>query len=341
MDELQKLYDLLVREGKYTKSFDEFKVKWGSEQGYQDKVFDVVSRDGFYTKDKGTFMSKYGMPQEVKKKEVVLPPSPSPNATELPLGIGSLEFAKPTKPIEEGPTEKLAVGPMGITGLERTKEYVPAKEQGKQGTILNTVSSLDKGFYKNLIGSPVKGLGTLLEGVTGKGFVSDALIKFGNYFNKTIDELTPQDEEFKNSLTDQFGQAFGQVASLVATGGATGALSKGATAAGAAEAALAAQAAPKAVGAIGALKTLGSELASPTAVSAGLSMGQGEFERAKEAGATDEQAFEAFYKNAAVGSVLEKIPVMQFLKRIEKASAGGISNYIKTKGVAGLTGGIE
>jgi hypothetical protein len=342
MDELQKLYDLLVREGKYTKSFDEFKVKWGSEQGYQDKVFDVVSRDGFYTKDKGTFMSKYGMPQEVKKKEgVVLPPSPSPNATELPLGIGSLEYAKPTKPVEEGPTEKLAVGPIGVTGLERTKEYVPAKEQGKQGTILNTVSSLDKGFYKNLIGSPVKGLGTLLEGVTGKGFVSDALIKFGNYFNKTIDELTPQDEEFKNSLTDQFGQAFGQVASLVATGGATGALSKGATAAGAAEAALAAQAAPEAVGAISALKTLGSELASPTAVSAGLAMGQGEFERAKAAGATDEQAFEAFYKNAAVGSVLEKIPVMQFLKRFEKASAGGISNYIKTKGVSGIVGGIE
>lgn len=346
MDELQKLYDLLVREGKYTKSFDDFKTKWGSEQGYQDKVFEVVSRDGFYTKDKNSFLSKYGMPaEEVKKKEgLVLPPSPSPSATDLPLGIGSLEYAKPTKPVapvQEGPSEKLSVGPMGMVGLERTKEYVPAKDQGKQGTILNTVSSLDKGFYKNLIGSPVKGLGTLLEGVTGKGFVSDALIKFGDYFNKTIDELTPQDEEFKNSLTDQFGQAFGQVASLVATGGATGALGKGATAAGAAEAALAAQTAPTAVGVGTALKTLGSELASPTAVSAGLSMGQGEFERAKQAGATDEQAFEAFYKNAAVGSILEKIPVMQFLKRFEKASAGGISNYIKTKGVAGLTGGIE
>ena len=343
MDELQKLYDLLVREGKYTKSFDDFKTKWGSEQGYQDKVFEVVSRDGFYTKDKNSFLSKYGMPaEEVKKKEgLVLPPSPSPNATDLPLGIGSLEYAKPTKPVQEGPTEKVSVGPMGMVGLERTKEYVPAKEQGKQGVILNTVSSLDKGFYKNLIGSPVKGLGTLLEGVTGKGFVSDALIKFGDYFNKTIDELTPQDEEFKNTLTDQFGQAFGQVASLIVTSGVAGLASKAPTAAGAAQAALAARTAPTAGGVASALKTLGSELASPVSISAGLSMGQSEFERAKQAGATDEQAFEAFYKNAAVGSVLERIPVMQFLKRFDKASAGGITNYIKTKGVAGLTGGFE
>jgi hypothetical protein len=318
MDELQKLYDLLIREGKFTKSFDEFKVKWGNEEGYQDRVFEVVSRDGFYTKDKDSFFSKYTTAQPVeviKKKEgVVLPPSPSPNATELPLGIGSLEFAKPTKPIEQAPKEK-------------------------QGFLLNVVSSLDKGIY-NFPGEAVKGVGTLLEGVTGKGFVSDALNKFGSSYLKAIDELTPQDEEFKGTLADQFGQAFGQVAGMVLTSGASQA-AKATTALSAAKGAIASQAAPKAVTIGGAVKQLASELSDPAAVSMGLAMGQGEFERAKQAGATDEQAFEAFYKNAAVGSVLEKIPVMQFLKRFEKASAGGISNYIKTKGVAGLTGGLE
>jgi hypothetical protein len=54
-------------------------------------------------------------------------------------------------------------------------------------------------------------------------------------------------------------------------------------------------------------------------------MGQAEFDRAKEAGATDEQAYEAFYKNAAVGSVLEQIPVMQFLKRFNQSAAGGVA----------------
>lgn len=248
--------------------------------------------------------------------------------------------------IAEVPSKKK----VGTVSSSEDGSLASPKKAEEQGWLLNTVSSLDRGFYKNLIGSPVKGLGTLLEGATakvtggsGKGFISDALIRFGNYFNNTIDELTPQDEAYKNSLSDQFGQAFGQVASLIATGGAAGAVGKAAGVAGKAgqAAEIAAQVAPKAGAIATAAKTLATELSAPTAISAGLSMGQSEFDRAKEAGATDEQAFEAFYKNAAVGSVLETIPVMQFFKRFEKASAGGIANYLKTKGVAGLTGGVE
>jgi len=230
--------------------------------------------------------------------------------------------------------------------VEKSREQpfvMPTAEDQKlrkeQGYLLNTVSALDRGFYKNLVGNPVKGLGILLQGATskvlggtGSGFVSEALIDFGDYFNKTIDELAPQDEEFKNSLTDEVAQAFGQIGSLVLTGGATG-LGKGAS--------MASKIAPQAVGKAAAARGLVSELTSPTSISAGLSMGQAEFEKAKKFGATDEQAFDVFYKNAAVGSVLEKIPVMQFLKRFNKATAGGIANYIKTKGVAGITGGLE
>jgi GNAT superfamily N-acetyltransferase len=216
------------------------------------------------------------------------------------------------------------------------------RQRKEQGYLLNTISALDRGFAKNLVGNPVKGLGTFLQGTTakvlggsGKGFVSEALIDFGDYFNKTIDELAPQDEEFKNTLTDQFAQAMGQFGSLVLTGGMAGA--------GAKAPALVSQALPK--GAVGlgatAAKGVAAELASPVSISAGLSMGQSEFERAKEFGATDDQAFEAFYKNAAVGSILEKIPTMQFLKRFNQSTGGGVANFIKTKGVAGITGGLE
>jgi hypothetical protein len=222
-------------------------------------------------------------------------------------------------------------------GTKSPKE-VKVEPVEKQGLLLNTVSALDKAFAKGF-SSPVKALGTALQGATkkvmggtGEGFVSDALIKFGDYLNNAIDELTPQDEEFKGTLIDQVAQAFGQVGSLVLTGGLTGAAGKGA--------ALISQA-PKAGAVMTAAKTLGSQLASPTAVSAGLSMGQAEFDRAIEAGANDDQAFEAFYKNAATGSVLETIPVMQFFKRFNNSTGGSVANYIKTKGVAGLTGGIE
>lgn len=221
----------------------------------------------------------------------------------------------------------------------RIPEEKPIKPVEEQGLLLNLVSALDKGVAKNLISTPMQALGTFLQGTTrmvlggsGRAEISDRLIKYGDYLNNVIDELTPEDEAFKNTLLDQATQALGQAGALILTGGITGAGKAG-------TAALVSQA-PKGAAAT-ALKTLGSQLSSPTAVSAGLSMGQAEFDRAIQAGATDDQAFEAFYKNALTGSVLETIPVMQFFKRFNKSTAGGVANYLKTKGVAGVTGGIE
>jgi len=93
-DEIKKLYDLLVREGKYTKSFDEFQSQW-SDNAYKEKVYGVVSRDGFYTKDMGSFMQKYGgqpileekqeqeTAQEPVKKKEVTPMASSSETTSL------------------------------------------------------------------------------------------------------------------------------------------------------------------------------------------------------------------------------------------------------------------
>ncbi|OUU74072.1 MAG: hypothetical protein CBC27_02490, partial [Opitutia bacterium TMED67] len=64
MEELQKLFDVLTRDGYYTKSFEEFQDQFGTTE-YQDKVFDVVSRDGLFTQDKTAFLNKYS----VKKKD--------------------------------------------------------------------------------------------------------------------------------------------------------------------------------------------------------------------------------------------------------------------------------
>jgi hypothetical protein len=64
MDELQKLYDVLSRDGYYTKSFEEFQVQY-EDPTYRDKVFGVVSRDGLYTKSREEFDVKYS---PLKKK---------------------------------------------------------------------------------------------------------------------------------------------------------------------------------------------------------------------------------------------------------------------------------
>ena len=73
-DELVKLYDLLVREGYYTKTWEEFAFKYLEEPEYKAKVFDVVSRDGFYTKSKEEFLNQYKFPEPtVKKKDDAIP----------------------------------------------------------------------------------------------------------------------------------------------------------------------------------------------------------------------------------------------------------------------------
>jgi hypothetical protein len=99
MNELQQLYDTLVREGKYTRSFDEFQQRFNQDEAYRNKVYGVVTRDGIYTKDKDSFLKEYGAPvvtaqtpaaqapaaqaptsQDVKKKD---------DTTALPSGVGS------------------------------------------------------------------------------------------------------------------------------------------------------------------------------------------------------------------------------------------------------------
>lgn len=122
MDELKKLYDILVRDGYYTKSFEEFQSQWG-DQTYKDKVYSIVSRDGLYTKDKDSFFQKYSgqttpaptaeqpTPDELKKKEQsVTTASPSDAAS---LGLPT-EFPKPQDlPMGQGKPFK-----MDLSGIQ-------------------------------------------------------------------------------------------------------------------------------------------------------------------------------------------------------------------------------
>jgi hypothetical protein len=315
----------------------------------ENPIYKFMKSNNLTDLNEGEFLTKYSAPNKAKEIHSFMVSNKLTDLDESKFYDSYLKkkdqgvlpsVSSPTRSLSPDFEKGKAFAEKGfLMKPEGTKEQKIATEEGdKQGLLLNLVSSLDKGFAKNFISSPIKGLGTVLQGATkkvlggtGQGYISDELIKYGDYLNNAIDELTPQDEEFKNTLWDQAAQAVGQIGSLVLTGGLTGAAGKGA--------ALVSQA-PKGA-ALTAVKTLGSQLSSPTAVSAGLSMGQAEFDRAIQGGATDDQAFEAFYKNAVTGSVLETIPVMQFFKRFNKSTAGSVANYIKTKGVAGLTGGIE
>jgi len=68
MQELEKLYNVLSREGLYTKTFEEFQVQY-DDQSYRDRVFKSVSDRGLFTKSREDFDLKYSLTPQKKKDE--------------------------------------------------------------------------------------------------------------------------------------------------------------------------------------------------------------------------------------------------------------------------------
>jgi uncharacterized protein YukE len=100
MDEIKKLYDVLIRDGYYSKSFDDFQLQFSNPE-YVDKVYNVVTRDGLYSKDKNSFVEKYSL----KKKDLSEIPTvsgletgtldlPEPEVYQEPLGFFEGNFGK-------------------------------------------------------------------------------------------------------------------------------------------------------------------------------------------------------------------------------------------------------
>jgi hypothetical protein len=96
MDELQKLYDLLVEKGYFTQDYDAFKTKF-KDAAYQEKVYGVLNRDGLYTKPKTDFTKQYlsAMPATPQVAATAEDPSKKKVTTALPSAGGSL--VSPTK----------------------------------------------------------------------------------------------------------------------------------------------------------------------------------------------------------------------------------------------------
>ena len=58
-NKLQKIYDVIIRDEYYTKSFEEFVLQYGTSRVKQKKLYDVMSRDGYYSKTFEEFIKQY------------------------------------------------------------------------------------------------------------------------------------------------------------------------------------------------------------------------------------------------------------------------------------------
>ena len=134
MNELQTLFDVLVREGKYTKSFDEFYLQMQGED-YQNKVFGTISRDGLYTKDINSFKQKY----LGKAKDSTVDPTMSQDDMGSELDDGSSEsvswfdqtwFGRGIAAASTtGEATDLMAQDFSNVSMESIQEFMKAKEQ--------------------------------------------------------------------------------------------------------------------------------------------------------------------------------------------------------------------
>jgi hypothetical protein len=116
-EEQQKLYDVLVREGYYTKSFEEFQTQF-QDPAYQDKVFGVVERDGLYSKDRESFLEKYAVVE--KKKDDT--ESVSEDGSLEPPVVEQAERARNLRPTarlnEDGTESTVLMASMEVDGKD-------------------------------------------------------------------------------------------------------------------------------------------------------------------------------------------------------------------------------
>jgi len=213
-------------------------------------------------------------------------------------------------------------------------QLAPENRATGQSIVSSSVSSLVRSLYQ-LPGDVLKGVGIITTfGDPEKDKLG--LYKIGDAYNTAIQELTPINPKDRESIAVQFSGALGQAASLMVTEG----MSSIGRVAKVDDFIKAGVQLGKSAGKES-IKQIGSQMVRPSALAGGLQMGTYEFDDAIRAGASPDQAFEVFLKNAATGSVLERIPVMQFFNRFDKATAGTFKKFLAEKGKQSLKGGFE
>jgi hypothetical protein len=261
-------------------------------------------------------------------------PIPAPETTQPPVA----------------PTETLTVGPMGITGLQRTKDYKPAEEfKGKSAAYIS--GELLKTLGKGVVKFPADALETIAigasaidnliakTGLTEKTEASKlATYQAAQEYRKLIDEVVPTDKDIENGFWGQSANALGQMVPIILSGFTAGGAK-----------AIATQAAKKGTkleSIINYGKTLASRMATPQG---GLTISQvaaPSYSQAKSEGATENEALAYAIQNALVSYPIEMLPVDGLFKRLDNVLVGNKGVEILKRGVIGgseeaITEGIQ
>jgi hypothetical protein len=329
-DKREELHRVLVDKQLYTKDYESFKEQFSTPEK-QEALYGALFERKLYTKDLPSFQQQFFNGQEQPLSELL---------DAQPVEQQEQKTIKPTTPglfadVEKGPTQETPLS-------EQVKEQ-PTVKQGKPQKMGRTESAMaifNQRFY-GLPGEISKAIaigGNAIDRyVLGQDVKAEdnPLYKAGQWYQDAVKEISPNNPEYQGELQESVAQAMGDLAGLVIGGGAARMASKGAAQALPA----AAKAGSKSlVGATAeASKNIMKGIASPEGLIGATQMGVSEFEQAIDGGATEDEAFDIFIKNASIGSVLERIPVQLFWKRLDTVTGGGVKTLLKK----GFSGGME
>jgi hypothetical protein len=362
MNELEKLYNVLIDKGLYTKSFQEFQQKYSSDQVYQNKVYDVVSSEGLYTKDKNSFLQKYsGVAQSLEDLKVDYEPVKKKAATASTGKAGSSVSARIPK-FDQVKTDVVASESTRVPNLRiPQKEQQPDQIDQKLQQIeeadfdkkveaqkVSTPMSYLNIFSKTIadlpsdIGETWSVASAFIERQLGKAGVPGAnkdlkasdiyFYQLSDDWRNFTDEVYPTNKEDRDTFFGNVFRGLGQVVPMMVTGGVSMA-SKGKFALDLAKNAL--NTGTKLTPFIKLGKDIAKQASSPSGLIGGSQAASSYYRDAIESGATEDQAQQFALENFFVNTVAESLPIQSMFSRISKIEPTADILRILKEGVVG------
>lgn len=366
-----KLYQGLVADGLYTKSEAEFNEQFANPVSRK-KLYEGLVLSNSYTKSPEEFDEQFFGDLKKKDSTTGLGDSGEPSAPPGPLDAAwaaSQPLVKPVNPLDI-PTDDLglprapdvfqltpdqkaalaaAVAPKPVDQFQQ--DFQTTQERGLRerlvegkkpdtftpiptvGEVIDKGSEVATAFNKpfvEMVSSLPKSAAIVRKGIdeliygNSKPIQAYDAYKFGDWIDEKAKDIGMLTLEGKGFMDSTIPAAFGSALSIMMTGGTMG----GSPALG--------QSLIQQHGTKAAVKEFGQFLTSRPALAGGNVMGVHEFEAAKAAGATDQQAIEVWVKNNAVGTT-EAWPLARALNRINEYTGGTLAQVIK----AGFKGGFD
>ena len=209
MEEIEKLYSVLIDKKLYSKSLEDFQVQFADPE-YVDKVYNVVTDKKLYSKDKKTFTNQYSLKKKVNGKPTVLESgdggldlSTGRKIDTLSIQIADLEKQIQTEAETPLTEEEEKLYPLGKPA-EKTPAMIKLESLIEQRDALKNTTEVtatkeeavealfDEGIMSPTQSQIIKKLDEVSQNKIPTTQLDEVVITQGEESDKSLDAITPE-----------------------------------------------------------------------------------------------------------------------------------------------------